>query len=208
MEIFTPLGAITLLLIIALISACLIFFDRLLRFRRATVDQSSFLHGVINLLDKGNIDEAISICDEAPGPVAAVAREAVTRRHENSSILHDAMSTIGQEEIDRLNRRISILLLMARIAPLVGLVGTLLGVRVTLVNIAKSAPVMTPIQFCSALSGTISVAAISLIVATICYVFHHILSEQLNRMSQDLTAGASVLFRYFINRHDSSTETI
>ena len=208
MDYFLAARGIVIILSIGALASLLVFLDRILRFRRAMVDPSSFLQGVLNLMDKGSLEEAISICEEAPGPLAAVAREALARRDDSPMVLHDALAVVGQEEIERLNRRISVLLLIARISPLLGLVGTIFGIRSGLYSIASNAPVMTPSVFANVLGGAIGAAAAGLIVATLCYVLHHILSEQLARLAQDLTAGTATLFRYFAGSKEEGHETL
>ena len=52
--------------------ALLVFLERLLHLRRAQIDYSDFLKGVCNVLEKNNVDEAMTLCEETPCPVATV----------------------------------------------------------------------------------------------------------------------------------------
>ena len=64
--------------IVALIVASFgVFIDRMLRLRKIAIDPQDFLQGIFNVLDKGQTAEALAICDETPGPLAALVAEAV-----------------------------------------------------------------------------------------------------------------------------------
>ena len=69
-----------------------IFLERMLHLRRAAISHRDFLLGVRNVLDRGNADEAIQICEEAPGPVPALIRAAILHRHEPRHALAEAIA--------------------------------------------------------------------------------------------------------------------
>ena len=54
-----------------------IFLERLFHYRRAQIDTDDFLQGIYNVLKKRNPVEAISLCNETPGPVSKIVRAAV-----------------------------------------------------------------------------------------------------------------------------------
>ena len=63
-------GPVFWILVVLALVAAVTYFERLLDLRRAQIDYQDFLKGVINVLDAGNDDEALSICDDTPAPVA------------------------------------------------------------------------------------------------------------------------------------------
>ena len=81
MSIWTMLGGPVFWLLIALGAASvLLFFNRLVALRRAQIDYADFVRGVGNVLEQGNPDEALALCDETPAPVARIVAVAVRRR--------------------------------------------------------------------------------------------------------------------------------
>ena len=110
-------------LILALgIAAATVFFERLLKLRRAQIDSSDFLKGVCNVLEKKNVEEAMMICEETPGPVAAVVLTAIRHRQGSREAIREAVDNTGRAEISRLERRLASLAITCQIAPLLGLV--------------------------------------------------------------------------------------
>ena len=57
-------GPVFWILITLAVVAVVTYFERLLDLRRAQIDYQDFLDGVINVLDAGNVDEALAICEE------------------------------------------------------------------------------------------------------------------------------------------------
>jgi len=192
------LGYHAVLVLIAVVGVAVtaVFIDRMLRFRRIASDYVEFIKGLINILDKNNIDEALAVCDDAPGPIAAVMHEAILHRDEKPEVLHDAITVKGQEEISRLERRISILVLGAQLSPLLGLIGTLLGIREAVITITAQAPVLDASAMFGYVSGAVTATIAGLVVAVMSYLMHHLLSEQLDRLTQDLNIAASNMFQY------------
>lgn len=192
------LGYHAVLVLIALVGVLVtaVFIDRMLRFRRIASDYVEFIQGLINILDKNNIDEALAVCDDSPGPIAAVMHEAILHRDEIPEVLHDAIRVKGQEEISRLERRISVLVLGAQLSPLLGLIGTMLGIREAIITITAQAPVLDTSMMFGYVSGAVTATIAGLVVAVASYLMHHVLSEQLDRLTQDLNIAASNMFQY------------
>ncbi len=179
------------------VAAIVIFTDRALRFRRIKVDYSDFLKSVFNILDRDNIEEAMAICDDSPGPIAAVVHEAIVHRKEPPALLYDAIQHVGQEELNRLEQRVEWLMLGAQLGPLLGLIGTLVGIRQAAKVLADRAPLLSGNVLFDMVSGAIGVTVAGLALAAVCYVGHQILSELLDRLRQDLNFAASESFKYF-----------
>lgn len=192
------LGYHAVLVLIAVVGVAVtaVFIDRMLRFRRIASDYVEFIKGLINILDRNNIDEALAVCDDAPGPIAAVMHEAIVHRDEKPEVLHDAITVKGQEEVSRLERRISILVLGAQLSPLLGLIGTLVGIREAVITITAQAPVLDASTMFGYVSGAVTATIAGLVVAVMSYLMHHLLSEQLDRLTQDLNIAASNMFQY------------
>jgi len=189
-------GAMVGLIVLIGIGAAIVFFDRMLRLRRVMIDYADFLQGVFNILEKGNIDEALAICDDAPGPVAAVVHEALLHRGDAPDVLRDAMAVTGRAEIARLERRVMSLALGAQLTPLLGLIGTLLGIRQTVAVMGEQAPLLDAAALFGGVSGAVSATLAGLIVAATCYAMHHLLLVRIDHLVLDLDAAASMAFRY------------
>lgn len=115
--------------IIFLVSAAgvAIFIERLLHYHRAQINSAEFLNGVRNVLKRDNIVEAISICEATPGPVPRLVKTAILNRERGRDGVRDSLEEAGLIEVPRLEEKLGLLATIAQIAPLLGLLGTVLG---------------------------------------------------------------------------------
>ena len=132
-------GPVFWFLLVLAVVAVVTYFERLVDLRRAQIDWQDFLKGVVNVLDAGNVDEALAICEDTPAPVAQVVATALRHRSGSARILRDAVDSQGRAEVGRLDRRLAALAIIGQIAPSVGLLGTIIGFIKT-VMAANAAP--------------------------------------------------------------------
>src|SRR5881394_444798 len=107
--------------------AGVVVIERMLHFHRAQINSSEFLNGVRNVLKRDNVVEALAICDATPGPVARLVKVAILNRERGREGVRDALEEAGLVEIPPLEDKLNLLATIAQIAPLMGLLGTVLG---------------------------------------------------------------------------------
>jgi biopolymer transport protein ExbB len=107
--------------------ALAVFFERLLQFHRDQINSTEFLNGVRNVLKRDNIVEALAICDATPGPVPRLVKTAILNRERGREAVREALEDAGSWEVPRLEEKLNLLATIAQIAPLLGLLGTVLG---------------------------------------------------------------------------------
>jgi biopolymer transport protein ExbB len=107
--------------------ALAVFFERLLQYHRDQIDSTQFLNGVRNVLKRDNIVEALAICDATPGPVPRLVKTAILNREKGREAVREALEDAGSWEVPRLEEKLNLLATIAQIAPLLGLLGTVLG---------------------------------------------------------------------------------
>ena len=106
--------------------AIAVFIERMLHCHRAQINSAEFLNGVRTVLKRDNVVEALSICDATPGPVARLVKTAILNRDQGVS----ASARPGGSrlvEVPRLEEKLNLLATIAQLAPLMGLLGTVMG---------------------------------------------------------------------------------
>lgn len=103
------------------------FLERLLYYHRAQINASEFMAGVRTVLKNDNVVEAVAICDATPGPVARMAKLGILNREQTHDRLKELLDDHSRAEVPRLEKRLNMLGTIAQIAPLLGLLGTVLG---------------------------------------------------------------------------------
>src|ERR1700678_3521424 len=120
-------GPVIWLILIAAAIALVTFIERVLYCHRAQINSTEFLNGVRNVLKRDNVVEAISICDATPGPVARLVKTAILNRDHGRERVREALEEAGLAEVPRLEERLNLLATTAQLAPMLGLLGTVLG---------------------------------------------------------------------------------
>src|SRR6476620_12351832 len=120
-------GPVLWLIILTSAVALVVFIERFFHCHRAQINSSEFLNGVRNVLRRDNVVEAISICDATPGPVARLVKIAILNRENGRDGVREALEEAGLLEVPRLEDKLNLLATIAQIAPIMGLLGTVLG---------------------------------------------------------------------------------
>src|SRR4029434_11088248 len=120
-------GPVIWLILLASAMALVVFVERVLHYHRAQINSMEFLNGVRNVLRRENLVEAISICDATPGPVARLVKVAILNREKGREGVREALEEAGLVEVPPLEDKLYLLATIAQIAPLMGLLGTVLG---------------------------------------------------------------------------------
>jgi biopolymer transport protein ExbB len=120
-------GEILWIIIFAGAAGIVVFIERALHCHRAQINSTEFLNGVRTVIKRDNIVEAISICDATPGPVSRLVKTAILNRDHGRERVRESLEEAGLAEVPRLEERLDLLATIAQLAPLLGLLGTVLG---------------------------------------------------------------------------------
>ena len=120
-------GPVLWLILLSSAVAVVVFLERFLHCHRAQINSTEFINGVRTVLKRENVVEAISICDATPGPVARLVKVAILNRDYGRERVREALEEAGLAEVPRLEEKLNLLATIAQLAPLLGLLGTVLG---------------------------------------------------------------------------------
>ena len=189
-----------ILMVLAVVST-VIFFERFFDLRRAHIDYQDFIKGVVNILDTGNDDEALAVCDDNMSPVANVVSTAIRHRYGSARVLRDAVDSQGRAEVGRLDRRMASLAILGQITPLVGLLGTLIGFAKAIL-LVNSAEVVSRVELMTVSMEAVVSAALGIAVAIPITVMYGSLRVRLDRIVVELEAAASQIVGYVSSQRD------
>ena len=175
--------------------AVVTYIDRVIDLRRARIDHEDFLKGVCNVLDSGNDEEALSICEDVGAPVARVVATAIRHRNGSARILRESVDSQGRAEVGRLDRRLATLAIIAQIAPTVGLIGTVFGFIKTVLA-ANSQELVTRADLLNGSMEALVSAAFGLLVGVLATVMYGSLRVRLDRTVVELEAAASQIIGF------------
>ena len=190
-------GPIMVVLLLVGLGATAIFLERLLQLHRAQIRWRDFLQGLYVILRRGNVAEAVSLCEEAAGPVPLIIRAAILKHSEGSEKMREAMREIGLTEIPRLEKNISLLATLAHIAPMLGLLGTILGLMQMLIAIQQRAPLVHAGDLAAGLWQALLISAAGLAVSIPAYAGYNLLVGRVESLTLDMERAAVEIMSFF-----------
>ena len=179
-------GPLIWLVLLCSITALGVFMERMFYFHRASINTAEFLRGLANILRRGDFGGALHECASTPGPVARVAHAVVLRHEISRADLRDVASEAGQLEIPKLERNLPLLATVAYVTPLLGLLGTILGLLQTFEAIGAQGGNATITDIAGGVYWGLLASAAALAVAIPAFVAHSFLSARVNDFLRDM----------------------
>src|SRR5438093_5127136 len=168
-----------------------VFIERLLHYHRAQINSTEFLSGVRNVLKRENVVEALSICDATPGPVARLLKTAILNRGRGREGVRDASGDAGLLEVPRLEDKLNLLATIAQLAPLMGLLGTVLGFIQTFMAMQQHGLYAHVGKLSEGIWKALICAAAGLAVAIPAHAAYNYLVSRINSIVLDMERAAT-----------------
>ena len=175
-----------------------VFLEKFFQLRRNQVDVRELVTGLVNVLKRDVMIEAITLCDTTPGPVAKLLNAAI-QAYQNDDEIKPAIEDTAKTELNRLESRMNILFTIANIAPLLGLLGTVIGMYDTFGSISAANGMSL-----AALSGGVKQALITtaagLCVAIPAHLAYNYLVTKVQSLCADMEKASSEILYFFAHR--------
>ncbi len=183
MLVFLEQGGPVLWILLAMmaLTICLII-ERLLYFRKITIDEAKLYKRVKGTIEKGHVDEAIAICEQNMSPFAALLKTGIENRDYPRTIQKEFLEDAAMQEEPRLEKNISTIGTIANIAPLIGLMGTVIGTMRSLGVLGKFGAISDPSVLAGGLSEALINTVAGIIVAVFAVIFHNFLTNRVNNL--------------------------
>jgi biopolymer transport protein ExbB len=193
-ELISKGGPLVWLLMACMGFAVAIFLERLAYFHRASMNVGEFLAGLAALIRRRNFAEALQECVATRVPAGRVIHAALLRHHAPREQLKEIVQEVGQLEVPRLERYLAILNAIAHAGPLIGLLGTVIGLLDSFTNLSSANGITTPAEVARGVYQSLVTSALGLVVAIPAYLFYAFLSARAQSIMHDLErAGVEIV---------------
>lgn len=186
--------------------AIAVFIERLLYCHRAQINSSEFLNGVRTVLKRDNVVEALAICDATHGPVARLVRTAIVNRDKGKEGIRESLDDAGIVEVPRLESRLNLLATVAQIAPLLGLLGTVLGFITMFMELQRSGVYANISQLAEGIWQALISAGVGIAVAVPTHAAYNYLVSRVNAIVLDMERSATEIVSILTENSDSPTK--
>lgn len=159
----------------------IIFIERYITIRKASRDESNLMMQVKQNILSGKLDTAIAFCRNSNTPLGRMLQKGLTRIGRPIKDIEGAIENIGKLEVSKLEKNISILGIIAGIAPMFGFVGTISGVIRIFYNISLSDNISMGI-IAGGLYEKMITSAAGLMIGIVAYIGYHVLNIMVDRV--------------------------
>src|SRR5471032_1704674 len=179
-------GPVIWLILIAAATAAVVFVERALFCHRSQINSAEFLNGVRTVLKRDNVVEAVSICDATPGPVARLVKAAILNRDKGRERVREAVEEAGLIEVPLLEEKLNLLATIAQIAPLLGLLGTIVGFMEIFSQLQQSGLYAQVGQLSHGIWKALICSAAGIAVAIFAHAGYNYLFSRVNKIVLDM----------------------
>ncbi len=193
------------------IAAAVLFLERVFHLHRAQIKADDFLNGIYTIANRGNMAEAVSICDQTPGPVAHMVRMALLHSDEPPAELKPTINKAGLGEIPRLEKNLGGLLTIAQITPLLGLMGTVVGLIRVFMAMEQHAPLAEIGDLSAGIWQALTTTAVGICVSIPAFAAYNFLLSRVENITLNMEYAAEEIYRFLVydrTTNDPSDETL
>lgn len=176
----TPTGlAIFIVQMILSVLTVYIFVERLMTISRASKIDERFMNNIRVSIQNGNMQAAKNMCTSVDAPMARMVEKGLSRIGKPLRDVHAAVENVGNLELQKLEKNLSLLASIAGLAPMIGLLGTVIGMIIAFSAMAE-ADVITPQKLSDGIYHALIATAFGLVVGILAYAGYNYLVSRLD----------------------------
>ena len=164
------------------ILALYIFLERYFFIKRASKQTPNFLENIKDFVQEGKITTAIDYCKIIDSPEARMIEKGLARIGRPISDISNSMQNQGQLEVSKLEKNLNILASAAGAAPMLGFLGTVVGMIMAFFEISNVTGAVSPKLLATGIYTAMGTTAIGLFVGIPAYFFYNILVTNVDRL--------------------------
>ena len=183
-------GLLMIPLLALLVVAIFFFIERLIAIRKAAKIEDNFMNIIRDHVVTGNIAAARSQAKNTNNPVARIIDKGIQRIGKPIDAIEKSMDNIGVLEMYLMEKNLSILSIISRIAPLFGFLGTIIGMLSLFKGIAATSE-YTPNTIADGIYIKMITSATGLIIGILTYLGFSYLNAQIKRVENKMDAASA-----------------
>lgn len=161
------------LLFILLVAVIYIYFERLFAIKAASSVDSNFMNQIKDHVTNGKIESAQMLCAQVNSPVSRLINKGITRIGKPLEDINTAIENAGRLELYGLEKNVSVLATISSIAPMIGFLGTVIGMILSIFEIANSGGQIDIKQLSDGLYTAMTTTVAGLIVGIVAYTAYN-----------------------------------
>lgn len=192
-------GQIIIAILFVLLAVALyIYFERIFAIKAASKVDKNFMNQIKDYVSNGKLESANALCNSKNTPTARLISKGISRIGKPLEDINTAIETTGKLEIYELEKNVSVLATVAGAAPMIGFLGTVIGMIVAIHEIANAGGQIDIKMLSDGLYTAMTTTVAGLIVGIIAYITYNHLVVRTNKVVYQMEAK-SVEFLDLLN---------
>jgi biopolymer transport protein ExbB len=189
-DLLTLGGWIMIPLAILFLATIFVFFERWIAIQRASKIDGNFMNIIRDHIVNGNVTAARSYAKNTNNPVARIIDKGIQRIGKPIDSIEKSMENVGKLELYNMERNLSVLSLIAGIAPMFGFLGTIIGMFQLFYSLAAGGDFNIQ-TMANGIYTKMITSATGLIIGLLAYVAHNFLSTQVDKTANKMGSSSS-----------------
>lgn len=182
------------LLFVLFVVAVYIYFERLLAIKSASKIDDNFMNQIKDHITNGKIEAANMLCAQEKTPVSALIQKGISRIGKPLEDIHTAIENAGRLEIYKLEKNVSVLATISGAAPMIGFLGTVIGMIISIFEIANSGGNIDIKTLADGLYTAMTTTVAGLIVGIVGYMAYNHLVVKTDKIIYKMEANSLEFF--------------
>lgn len=183
-------GLLMIPLVLLFFIAIFVFTERSITVRRASKIDPNFMNIVRDHIMTGNVVAARSFAKNTNNPVARIIDKGIQRIGKPIDSIEKSMENVGKLELYNMEKNLSILALIAGIAPMFGFLGTIVGMFQLFYSLASTGE-FTIQSMANGIYTKVISSAVGLIIGLMAYIMHSYLVAQVDKTANKMEASSA-----------------
>ncbi len=178
-----------------------IFLERIWSLRKSRVIPRNFVIEIEDLISRGLIPEAITLCKKNGASISRIFLEAIKNYGRDRGFIKEVIEEVGRREVANLERYVGSLATIASVSTLLGLLGTISGM-IRIFSVISVQPVVNPSSLAGGISEALYTTAFGLTVAIPTLIFHKFLSGKIEALTIEMEESSINLIKLLTSKEE------
>jgi biopolymer transport protein ExbB len=188
--------------LIALILGLALCIERIIYLNLATTNTEKLLADIDKSLKSGGVDSAKEVCRNTPGPVASIFYQGLERSSEGLEMVEKSIVSYGSVQMGRLERNTSWISLFIALAPMLGFMGTVIGM-IGAFDAIEANNNISPALVAGGIKVALLTTVFGLIVAMILQVFYNYIISKIDSLVNTMEDASITLIDILASQESS-----
>jgi biopolymer transport protein ExbB len=178
------------ILFVLMVVAIYIYFERLFTIKAASKVDANFMNQIKDHVSQGKIESAQLLCAQLNSPVSRLIGKGITRIGKPLEDINTAIENAGRLEVYELEKNVSVLATISGAAPMIGFLGTVIGMILSIFEIANSGGQIDIKLLADGLYTAMTTTVGGLIVGIVAYIAYNHLVVRTNKVVYQMEANS------------------